>query len=221
MLRKQNKDADTPFSFSSQQKGRAAAQNMHHWLRNTHRTHQNLLHSTFSKPWVCKTGFSGCYWTECHCSPHQAPASRQQMWHWHVCAKKGKKCLGTKSSPVAPISLKCKKTASPWSIPPPGVPARTCRLCTSLSLVQSKSLPSRLNCTCGFQDRQLHSGLARNFPAIYDDTISKGKTRKWNYNLYPRQWKTLLILSSFQNVLMIPTLNLMCYDIRKILTLAA
>lgn len=49
---------------------------------------------------------------------------------------------------------------------------------------------------------------------------AKGKTKKWKYIIFPRQQNILLILlSSLQNVLMIPMLNLMCYSIRQILTL--
>ena len=100
-----SKDTDTPSLFLPRRRGE---QQLRTWTADyaaptghtktpcsSSSVHRLLLTAT-SKPWVCKTGFSECYWTEHHCSPHQAPAGREQMWHWHVCARKGRKGLGKK-----------------------------------------------------------------------------------------------------------------------------
>lgn len=107
ILRKQHisKDADTPFLFLPSGRGE---QQLRTWTADyaapmghtktpcSSIAVPRLLPMSTSKPWVCKTGFSGCYWTE-HCwSPQEAPAGREQTWHWNECARKGRKGLGKK-----------------------------------------------------------------------------------------------------------------------------
>lgn len=133
--------------------------------------------------------------------------------------EKEDKTLEKKCS-VTPISLKGKKAERPCSTRPPGAPLRTSRLCTSLKSASAFKAQLHLWFSWQITAQWIHWEFSTKSP-IYDDTLFEGKTKKWNYNLFPRQWKILLILlSSLQNVL-IPTLNLMCYGIRKILSLAA
>lgn len=107
-----------PLPFFSPAEGRAAAQNMDCWQhratghtktpRSSNSVHQLLLMAT-SKPQVCKTGLSGCYWTERHCPPCQVSAGRKQMWHWHVCAGKGRKGLGKKNCSATPFLWRARR----------------------------------------------------------------------------------------------------------------
>jgi len=85
----------------------------------------------------------------------------------------------------------------------------------------SKSLPSKHNCTGDLHGRKLHSGFTGNFPVSHLFMILYPRERqKVKLQFFPKTIEDFT-LHSFQNVLMTPTLNLMCYNIRKILTLGA
>lgn len=160
-----------------------------------------------------------CYWPEPDHCPCQVPVSGNAVL---LCM-----CWEKKEGPWKKLlsnSISSNGKVATWGIPETYHHLELLPGHQGFVLPKSKRLPLRHNCTCDFQDRKLHSGFTGEFSSkstIYKDTLCK-RTKKWKYIIFPRQENILLILlSSFQNVLMIPMLNLMCYSIRQVLTLTA